>query len=468
MTNRSAITSRAVLLLVTSLCLVGCGGSDNETSNAAPPFAGQALSIHVPESAGLAAVLEPLVEEWNARTGAAAGVVEYSATQQPKPADGDVVVVTPADVSAIASQLAVVPEGTPGREELNWNQMFRGLRDRVAKRGTEPRVVPISCSPLLCYYRKDLVEAAGLGAPKTWAEYNRLVNTIEEWAPGLKAVEPWGKDFRTSMLTARSIAYASPRDSLGLFFDLDNGDPRLSTPGFARAVDEFKTIAPQLEHCWEMTPGQCRTALLDGTAGIGITFEPAIAPPASDHGEGVRLGFCRLPGSTEVYSRSLGEWNTETPNQPGLVGFDGYVAGVAEHTDVQAVRAGFNLLAAVLAETCGSASSPIRGFTANWQADIAAPIFEPQLTIDESTDYVKAAVTTLQESHLVVALPVSNNAPFQSILSEIVTRESVAGQSTEEILKGIDDAWRSIISDRGAADFVSDYRRNIGVRQKRQ
>ena len=462
------MTKRFSMVAVIAFGLIGCGGGEAASeAESVAPFTGINFSVHVPGETGLSPILEPLIEEWNARTGANAVVAEYASPDALDFSPGDVVIVSMSGSNAIASQMAVVPESSRGLEELNWNQLLRGLRERVAKRDREGRMLPLSCPTLLCYYRKDLLEASGQEPPKTWAEYNKLVTTVDEWAPGLTAVEPWGAETRSMMFTARSIAYASPRGSLSLFFDLDTGAPRLNTEGFTRALTEFKSVAPAFADCWDMTPDQCRTALLSGKAAIGLATEPSVAGAAVERAEDVQLGFCRLPGSPEVYSLSLSEWQSDRMNQPGLVGFDGYLAGVADVSDATALSAGFNLLRAVNEQVVGSHSSTVRVFTANWHADIAAPLFEPGLTIDEATNFVEASFETLRDEHLVVDLPVSKNAELQAALANVLTADAIANRPAADILGDINKAWQAIVDEVGSLEFANDYRRNIGVRQKK-
>lgn len=455
----------ASLLLVAVLCLVGCNDSSDEQIETAPPYAGNALTLHVPEDSGLTEYLEPFVEEWNARTGAEASISPFTDAKQLQPEPGDLLLTGINDIARFAAQLAPIPEGTPGRDELGWTKLMRGLREGVAKRGNESRVVPLSTPPLVCCFREDLLEAAGLDAPTTWLEYNKLVETLDQWAPGLKAVEPWHAYHRATMFSARTLAYASPPGSLSVFFDINDGLPRIATSGFVRGLDHFKTIAPAFAGCWEMTPAECRHALLHGTAAIGIMFEPSLRPADTERKEGVKLGFCQLPGASSSFNQSLGQWTKEKLNRPTLLGADGYVAAIVDAESLIALRAASSLLAGIVEATTGQTGSPIRGFTSQWQIDIAPSLYEPGLNVDESTDYVRAVADSLKNSQVVLEIPVSNRDAFRAAIAETLTAESIANRTAEDLLKEIETSWQKLVEETGPG-MVNDYRRNIGIREK--
>jgi ABC-type glycerol-3-phosphate transport system substrate-binding protein len=456
---------RICIPILLAVSFIGCNDDKQDSAGVVAPYAGQTLSLHFPESEELSEFLDPFVEEWNARTGAEAVLVPYADAAAANLEPGDILLAGIADVSSLSTRLAVVPDGTPGRDELAWSKLLPGLRDRVVKRGREPRLVPISCPPLVCYYRQDLLKAAGLEPPTTWLEYNSLVKSIEDWAPGLKAVEPWHANSRAMMFAARSVGYASPRDSIGLFFDTDTGKPQLATAGFVRAMEHFQLVAGSLAHCWDMTPEQCRSALLSGEAAIGIGYEPVTIAPIVDRVEGQRLGFCQLPGSKEVFSRSLKEWDNTDLNRPTLAGFDGHVACVIETDDKVRVKAAFSLLASIVEATTATDGSPLRGFTANWHGDVAPGMFEPQLSIDEATDYVSVSLQALYESDVVLFMPVPNAGAFAESLAKNLTAESVTSTSASDLLKLIEDEWTQI--SEADSDFVDAYRRNLGLREKK-
>ncbi|MFK7817375.1 MAG: hypothetical protein AB8G99_01545 [Planctomycetaceae bacterium] len=457
---------RTAILIVLGVCLTGCTDKKDDSVEAMAPYEGRSLSLHFPANDELAEFLDPFVEEWNARTGAEARLVPYSSFEPDSFDPGSIVLLSIADSHVLSDQLAIVPNGTPGRDELSWSKLLSGLRNRVVKRSRDPKLVPITCPPIVCYYRKDLLDAAGLQPPKTWLEYNQLVSSIADWATGLQAVEPWHQDSRAMMFLARSIAYASPSDSIGVLFDTDSGKPQIASEGFVRGLEHLQQVAPALAHCWEMNPLQCREALLSGKAAIGIAYEPTTNANMIDRAEDLRLGFCRLPGSNEVFSPSLGEWDNTYLNQPALAGFDGHVVGVIDNDDEIAVKAAYSLVATIIDATTATEGAPLRGFTATWHADVAPGMFEPQLTIDEATEYVTVSIDSLSTSDVVLFMPVPNANEFADVLSNALTVDALAKTSAADLLTSVEAKW-SAITDAAGPDFLNAYRRNLGLREKR-
>ncbi len=456
-------TMKHQILAITFLALLlsGCGNDDATEEPQAAAFDGMLVQLRVPEGSDLSSFLESDVLDWSGRSGADVEFVEDSKLQDVQP--GDLLVVRLSDVVELEGQLAVVPDGYPGLDELQWNTTLRGLRDRVAKRGSVPMVMPFSSPTLVCYYRKDLLDKASLEPPKTWNDYHTLIGMIDEWAPGLKVAEPLGPEARVAGFAARAMAYSHPEGSLSLFFDLTSGKPLVSSPGFVRAVEELKSAAPSLEDSWTLSIADCRRELLEGRAAIGFAFEPVLgADNEVQRGDGVELAFCPVPGSTKVYNRSLDEWKETDLNQPGLVGIDGLVACVVKG-DTTAELAGFSLLTAVADRIMKSLDTPVRGVTAEWQVDAASDLFKP-LTETEARSYVGATVKLSRSTNLVRHLPIPNGDAFSKVLAEVLSPESLAQKSANEIVSDLGKRWSELIEKHGKDAFVKSFRWNSGLK----
>ena len=126
---------------------------------------------------------------------------------------------------AHAGHLAPLPRELQSKEDLDWLDIHAGLREHVVTLGGKPLAVPIGSPPLLCYFRRDLLEKAGRSPPETWDDYTQLVRDLDRWTPGLTAVEPWGKEFRATMFLARAIASARHPGNYSLYFDYNDAAP---------------------------------------------------------------------------------------------------------------------------------------------------------------------------------------------------------------------------------------------------
>ena len=189
------------------------------------PYRGQEVCLVTPKSLNLPAIWEVLVQEWSSQSGAAAKFVEYdsatdlsSRTLLQTSSGGDYFLFPLKRLCEIDRQLA--PLNSSG-DQFNSRDLFKGLRERICTRERQLVVNPISVPVLVCYFRKDLLRAAGRKAPETWDDYHELVTSVESWAPNLKVVEPLGPEFRATTFFARSLAYCKHPENYSVWFDVD-------------------------------------------------------------------------------------------------------------------------------------------------------------------------------------------------------------------------------------------------------
>src|SRR5262249_36247776 len=144
--------------------------------------------------------------------------------------------------------LAPLPSSvlTDDDQGVGWRDLFAGLAGKFAARKGTPLFVPLSCPVLVCYYRRDLLGAAGLNPPQTWDDYQQLLEKLPNWAPGLAAAEPWGENFRATMFLARGVCAAQHSGHYSLFFDIETGAPLIDSPGFVRALETARAAVAKM------------------------------------------------------------------------------------------------------------------------------------------------------------------------------------------------------------------------------
>ena len=443
----------AVTAMLLASC--GCGSDESQETTSAPAFEGLSLVLKVPADSSLDTFIESDVLDWSGRSGADVDVQTYATGDEFQP--GDIVVLPLAELPKMYEQLADIPEGQPGTDELQFSSLLRGVRDRIANAGGRPAVMPISCPTLVCAYRADLLEAAGLKPPETWDDYQRLVGSLEDWAPGLTVAEPLGAEDRMLGLAARAIAHSCPEGSVGLFFDLQKGTPLAANPGFVRALTQLKQVSPSLGKSWTYSVTDCRRELLQGRAALGFMYEPTFGDVESvARPETGELGFCPLPGAKQVHDRLLENWKNVELNRPGLVGRDGLAICVMKG-DRTTNLAGLSLVAAVSDRVMKSVDTSVRGVVADWQVDTVPDLLRP-LTHKEARSYVAASVACADTRSLVQCQPVPEQTRFASALAAVVTRETVASRTPEELGTDLSAKWSELIEELGPEEFLKKYR----------
>ena len=455
---------RPVLLIVAAglVGLVSCGGdpvTDNSPSDV-KAWAGIELSVTVPQGLGVDETWQVLFEDWSARTGARPQLVTQVDESGP-PLTSDVAVIPVTSVPQLDARVELLP--VP--ETLDLQPVLGGLRQRLCQVGRKARLVPISTPVLVLYVRRDLLEASGKRLPKTWSEYQQLLEELDEWAGDLTAVEPWGEEFRATMFLARAVSHARHPANYSLFFEINRGDPLIDSPAFVRALREAgKALKKMPDEVRGYTPEDCRRELLAGRAAMAVSFEPEWPEStAVERAEPVRVSFSRLPGVEEIYNRSSERWEPVVgrPQVTSLVGFAGLVAVVRSEAKAAAA---WDLVTEVLVERRREAlDGSVRGLC--WQEDIetAAEWLEGPLAADERSGYARAVAAGLDESGVVLELGVLGRKRFLATLSQSLGQWLAGATSVEEALSSTAREWRTILDEVGPEAVRDSYRRSLGL-----
>ena len=498
----------AVLLLVGSGC-----EPPQEQEAIANPFDGQSIEVAVPGGFGFAEAWQIPLDEWSAQTGASYNITEYDAAtstvglkeltaavagegSSPK---ADVWVLPITHIAGLAHRglLASVPDDHISGVDSNWLDYFEGLRTQIASVGGRPTVLPLSCRVLVCYYRRDLLEQAGMAPPQTWADYQRLLDTLDQWAPDLTAVEPWNADWRATTFLARAVSFAKHPGNYSLYFDVSTGEPLIDTPGFVRAWETSQRALNKMPSAvWDFDPANCRREILAGRAALALALEtgpdnpplpcgPAPTARAARSADGdeaahdsrvgsIEIGFCRLPGATQVFNGSTQSWETlpeDGVNQPTLTAFSGLCAGVSSAATEIEQQAGWNFLRQITNDdsalvfsgatrSLSQESDVSAGNPANWVGK--------ELIGTEARLYVNVVAACLQDSQLVAELPVVGCNEFRTTLGEQLS-PTVLSEDTDatQVLSAAARKWQEIIDRIGMEQVRDSYRLGLGLRAMR-
>ena len=492
--TRSALPRifRLCLVIGCLVCLAGCPNPAGDPASNALPFQGQTIRLVVPQGWGFKDLWEDQLVEWGARTGAKAELTEASMTDTAgpllKPGSLPQLIIFPwtrrGELLA-GKQVQVLPADLL-EANLEWDQLFQGLREKQAEIDIGPALVPISSPVLVCYYRADLLEKAGLQPPETWAEYQLLLDNIGTWAPGLTAVEPWSPEFRTTMFLARAIPLVKPAGHYSVYFNVENGEPQIATPGFVKALEQTRAALKQLApESLSSDPVACRNLLISGEAALAIGLEsgPATAglttgatspPPGKpeppvERADAIAIGFCRLPGSREIFSTTLNDWaptENQAPNFVTLTGFSGLCAGIPSGTSAEQAGAALNLLKTLLLDESTPFPPGARSPCWESQAQDAAAWTGKQLSGAEAGKYLAETAKSLRSRQQISELPVLGHAEFRAALTAGLTACLEKNQPPLEALQGVATEWQALLKKLGPTPVLSSYRSALGLSQR--
>jgi multiple sugar transport system substrate-binding protein len=480
------VSRRIVCCLPLLLALTGCPDEKRDERVESLPFAGQEIRIGVPAEFGFRTAWEGPLNEWAAQTGGKYALTELKPGDRSEPAayfegdDRQTLAIFPLEQAPIliaTGKLAPIPESLRGADEngVLWPDLFAGLAAKIASRKGTPLIVPLECPVLVCYYRLDLLNAAGLNPPQTWDDYQQLLERIAAWAPGLVAVEPWSERFRTTMFLARAVSLAQHPGHFSLFFDIETGEPLIDSPGFVRALEVARAAVSRMEPAvLTYDPADCRAALLSGRAALAIGYEsPRLdestgrdSPSTPAHGRagGMTIGVARL---REIYNPSRRAW--EAPAEKGvqrvtLCGFAGWAVAASAAGSPREIEASWNALARVRGRD-GVSGFPagIIGLCRESQLSNPAAVVGTGLDGEEASAYANAVAQSLRDLGLVAELPVTGRDEFRSALATAILNALSGSQTPEQALQEVSRAWREIIARIGAAKVRDSYRVNLGL-----
>ncbi len=475
------------------LYLAGCNPPADDKAQNALPYLGQEIRVAVPAGWGFKVLWEAQLEEWAARTGAKPELVEVDMTDGSGPllkAEGAPQLIilpwTRRGELLVNRQLSALPPDALVESKLSWDDLFHGLRERQAQIDTGPGLIPISSPVLVCYYRSDLLEKAGLKPPQTWDDYQTLLDQLETWAPGLTAAEPWSPEFRATMFLARAIPYVKSSGQYSIFFNVEDGAPFIASPGFVKGLEgaqaALKKLSPDV---LKLDPVACRNLVVGGKAALAIGLEngpvaggfnlAATTPPAEktvaavQRADAVAIGFCRLPGAAQAFDTTSNEWlpvDNQAANFVTLTGFAGLCAAVPTGTKPEQASAALNLLAALLLDE-GTAFPPgAKSLCRESQTLDAASWTGKDLSAAEAGKYVGVVGQSLRDRQQASELPVPGHVEFRAALTKGLTSCLESGQPPAEALTAVAAEWQEILKKIGAADVLSSYRSALGLSRR--
>lgn len=465
------MTPMRQILTLALLCVLGGGGSGctqpHSKTPDGPVYGGMSLTVSVPSAAYRDAWDQP-VRDWGAETGATVTLVEGKADSLPAPGTACVVPLEELPDLLAKIELAEIPEQLLSDTQLAWNDLLPGLRDHLGVRMRRPVLLPLAAPVLVCGFRQDLLEKAGLQPPTTWQDYDKLVKSIGDWAPGLVAMEPRAREFRGTLLAARALASAMPTGQLGVYFDPENLSPRIASKPFVQALAELSALTPSLAaESSEMTSTGCLEALVKGQAAIALcSVMPDGGRRATDSGAALPVSFVALPGAKSVYDASTSEWITVADggvNRPTLVG-PGCVVGVVVAGPATQAEAGWALLQKLVVSEQGQllpaqVRSPVRESQLD-RVDLFCPA---NLGGQSSRRAIAAMASSLRGVAVCLELPIPRSRLYRGELAEKVTAVFEGTADPETALNELAKQWSDRLTEPSALNDVRRvYRETLG------
>lgn len=305
-----------------------------------------------------------------------------------------------------------------------------------------------------------------LGVPKTWAEYKAVADFLTSRpAPGggkmFGSAEVTKRDdLMFSAFISRAAAYAkNPAVKGGFFFDVESMKPLINTPGWVKALDDFKAITPDLP------PGGTNFGLGDeilafggGQAAMSYSWDDAFIQAQQPESKiRNKVVAAQLPGSEESWNRTTNSWDKQA-NQAAYFTW-GWTSAVAKSSKNK--EAAFDFLCFFSNEANTSLDLGIGRFGINpyRNAHFDAAFWEKQgWSAETAQSYVKTFADMEKNPNRVFDLRVPGVNQYMSSLATGVAA-AVAGQkSSQEALDEVAKEWAAITEQVGKDKVQAAYR----------
>lgn len=495
MPRSQLILFAAAIAFVVGL-LDGCDGTQKSATPAAASNSSGAAGLGSSASARLRLLIvgdSPLAQkitrlrgEWSARSGGSLEISEMPPADlaKAKSLAADVVIYPSADIGSLVERrlIRALPPSWLDRADFHEADLFElpGLRETAW--GEQTYAVPLGSPVLVCFYRPDRFEQSGRQPPRTWAEYQQLVEffarpkSLPDGALPSGTLEPLAPGWAGNVLLARAAAYAKHRDYYSTLFDKDSLEPRIATEPFVRALTElvatFK-LGPKSQ--LDSSPTDVRREFFAGRAAMALSWPTATdsvtsssatssaAPSASS----LSIGFVELPGSPEVFNPRERHWTTRNPDDDPhvpLLGIAGRLGSIARETT--SADAAFQLLVWLSGDEWSAKVSTASSATTLFRrSQLAQPQHwvEPGMPREAAKQYGEVAAQSFSQPGWLFSPRLPGHEEYMAALDDAVRRAAAGSAEPVAALAEAAASWQKITDRLGRAEQQQAYCRSIGL-----
>lgn len=372
---------------------------------------------------------------------------------------------------------------------LEWDDIAPFFRDFSASYGGHTYTIPLDGDFQMVYYRSDLLEQAGLEAPKTWEDYITIAKTFH----GQDLNGDGDPDYGSCIAKARgqqsywfiiSVAGAylqSQGTSQGAFFDNDTMAPLTNNEAFAKALDvyaETTKYGPPDE--LNLNVGDTRSLFTSGRCALSMDWGDigtlAIDPETSTVQD--KVGAVILPGSTQVLDRATGSlvdctaelcpYATDGVNHSPFAAFGGWSGGINAAADPKVKDAAYAFFSYMAQPAQSNVDVTIgkTGFNPyrtsqflNRQAWV-----EAGMSPAAATNYLSAIEASLANPNMVLDLRIPQNQRYEQVVLDQALSQFLAGEITrDEAMEQITTGWEEITDELGRDAQKEAYNGTLGV-----
>lgn len=342
----------------------------------------------------------------------------------------------------------------------------------------------------MMYYRKDVLEEAGLQPPKTWDEYLEVAKAVH----GKDMNGDGTPDFGSCIAKKRNAqSYwfvtdvvgsmtQSKGTSQGAFFNTADMTPLVNNDAFRKALEflaESTKYGPEDELNLDVSDtrplfasGRCALNLDWGDVGT-ISIDKANSKVIGKWGAAI------MPGSKEVLNWETGKLETCTPelcphaidgvNHAPFAAFGGWGGGINAAADPKVKDAAYAFFSYMTQPDQSNADVTVGGTGFN-------PYRTSQLTYsdlwekagmskEEADIYLGAINASMSSPNMILDLRIPQNQKYQQVVLDEAISRFLAGEiDADATIKAVEDGWNELNEEIGTDEQLEIYKATIGAK----
>ncbi|MEA3383840.1 MAG: extracellular solute-binding protein [Campylobacterota bacterium] len=370
------------------------------------------------------------------------------------------------------------------KDKIDWDDVLPIYKNSVLSHNNIAYGMPYDGDNINLYYRKDIFENKSykakflkengfeLSAPKTWDEYKIIAKFFNKWDWDNDGKIEYGNatfrkkgDVAMLQFFATAAAYAKHPDDKAYFFDSDNLKPRINTPAFEKALEDYIELI-------NYAPNGAISFAGHDIRNNFVTGEVAMAIDWADLGiyaaenkistlKGDQVGYAQIPGSNKVYNYNTSKWENRYNQVSSISGnWSLFINKNSKNKKLAfefAAHMSDKELSAKLVSTSGNAVNPSR-FS---HFKDASSWTKSGFTEKSARRYLDAITTSLTNKNVVYDITLPGAGKYYQALDESVYKAVKGKISAKEALDEAARKWEKITDDIGRENQIKYYKASL-------
>lgn len=373
-------------------------------------------------------------------------------------------------------------------DKIDLDDIAPYFREFGQKVGGKTKLLMVDGDFQMVYYRKDVLENAGLEPPKTWEDYLDIASKIH----GQDMNDDGVADFGSCIFKKRNAqsyfaiqTFAAPivqthGTAQGFHFDNSTMKPLINNDGWKKAFELYKETGkygPPEE--LNMDIGDTRAIFKAGRCGLLVEWGDPGPLQLDDDATAIKglLYAVSALGSMEVLDRATGKLVPVTSenaphsvdgiNYAPFAAFGGWAGAINKGATQEKKDAAYAFLSYMSQAAQSSVDVTIgaTGYNPYRLSQLASPdlFVEAGMPLDLAVNYIGAINEALNSLNMASDMKIPGASNYTGVVLDTELARYLAGEITvEEALENIEAGWEEITEDFGRDEQIEYQRLALG------